>query len=140
MRKAVWPHAKFVALDDRFSITVHPILEAQVKVAAHLENTTELERPRDFTGGCEEPSHLHNVTSNPAGEHGEPEALARSQSVVREDLRHGQCGFDREAGYPKTGRVDDIYTGECGEHELVAHKGDEHIHDELPVSVGISVR
>lgn len=81
---------------DRGSIPIpiHPILHAQKRITAHLENTTQLERPGNLARGRKEPDHLHHVTRQPAHQYANPEALAGARLVVGNYLREGERGFD----------------------------------------------
>lgn len=65
---SVHPHANIVvALQDRFTLSIYPILPTKEQITAHLKHATELESPRNFAGSREEPEHLHDITGNPTG-------------------------------------------------------------------------
>lgn len=74
---------------------VHEVLETQAAIARGLEDTADLECPRDLCSSREEPEHLHGITNEPAGQDGESETLARLGLHVGQHLRQRQCSFDR---------------------------------------------
>lgn len=117
------------------SAPVHQILNAQKRITARLENTTQLERPRNLRRRCEEPEHLHGVTRQPTSQHRQPEALARSRADVRENLRQGQRRFDRESDVAEDDRVNGVQSGERGEDEFERDEDNEKVQQKLPVSV-----
>lgn len=81
-------------------------LETQVEVAHALEDTAELERPRDGLCAVEEVAHLHGVTKNPCRNNGDSEALARARSVVGKDLRDREGSFDGESDVAKEADIE----------------------------------
>lgn len=77
-------------------LLVHPILHSQIAIARRLKHATQLERPRDPSLAHEEVSHLESVSNQPIRQHGDPEAFARSQTVIFKNLRDRQNRFDAE--------------------------------------------
>lgn len=54
-----------MVLQHRLATPVHPVLNPQESITTRLEDTAELERPRDLGGRGEEPKHLHAVAHQP---------------------------------------------------------------------------
>lgn len=123
-----------VALDGALAFSVDEVLDAKEAVATGLEDAADLEGQGNLGRGGEEPENLHGVASDPAGEHGQTEALARLGLRVGEDLRDRERGFDGEANVADEDRVRGI-DGRHARHDNFAdEQACEEVDNELPVS------
>ncbi len=87
-------YAKVRCLTNPRPVTVDVELQSQIQIATHLENATQPERPWYGLAAKEEVAHLHHITDQPIGDHGQSEAPARACLMVLEDLRKRKGGFD----------------------------------------------
>ncbi len=115
------------------AVAIHHVLDAQERVARGLEHAAGLKRPRDRRRRREEPKHLHGVTSQPAGQDRQPKALAGPRPRIRQDLRDGQRGLDRQADDPDRGRVRLVDRGNWSQQEFADDQAGEQGEHKLPV-------
>jgi hypothetical protein len=116
------------------SVSIPIILHPQKQITTSLKDTAQFERPRDLASGCEEPEHLHCVTSYPASKDRDSEALARPRLVVGIYLGKRERGFHRESNVSDNRWVCHIYGRHRGEEEFADDEANEEIEEELPVS------
>lgn len=94
-----------MTLDGALAFSVYKVLDTEEAVAASLEDAADLKGQGDLGRGGEKPKDLHGVASDPAGEHGKTEALARLGLRIGEDLRDWKCGLNGETNVADEDRV-----------------------------------
>lgn len=124
-----------MALDGALALSVYQVLDTEEAVAASLEDAADLKGQGDLGRGGEEPEDLHGVASDPAGEHGQTEALARLGLCIGEDLRDRERGFDGETNVADEDRVRGIDGGDARHDNFANQQAREEVDNELPVSV-----
>lgn len=123
-----------VALDGALAFSVEEVLDTEEAVATSLEDAADFEGQGNLRRGGEEPEDLHGVASDPAGEHGQPETLARLGLRIGEDLRDRERGFDGEANVADEDRVHGIGRRKAREDSFADEQASEEVDNELPVS------
>ena len=119
------PGAQLMLLDFLRSVAaIHPVLHAEKRVAACLEDTAELERPGDGSLGREEPKDLHGVAGKPIDQDGDAEPFARPGPGVDQDLGKRQHSFDAEADISNQIGVRLVDRGNRGKQKLAGHESD----------------
>lgn len=107
------------------TVSIHPELQAQEQIAAHLEHSAEFESPRYSTCGSKEPKHLHYITGNPAGHDWKTETFAGSRFVICNDLRNWEGCFYTKSNVADCVRVDGIEPWSWRENELACDESYE---------------
>jgi hypothetical protein len=116
-------------------IPKNKILPSEEHVTAHLKDTAHLESHGDLGSCCEEPKHLHHITTNPAGQDGNAEAFAGAGTRVGKNLGEGEGGLDGEPDVANQIRVRFVYSAHGAEDKFQRDKGYEEIEEEMPVSI-----
>lgn len=126
---------QWVSLDGTVAFSVDKILDSEQAVAYSLEDAADLECQRDLARGREEPENLHGVSSDPAGENGQPEALARLGLRIGDNLRDREGSFDGEADVSDEHGIRGIIARRSAGHDNLANKqAHKEVEDELPIS------
>lgn len=121
----VGPGTQLMVLDFlRGLAAIHPVLHAEKRVAASLEDTAELECPGDGGLGREEPKDLHGVASKPIDQDRDAEPFTRPGPGVDQDLGKRQHSFDAETNISNQIRVRLVDRGNRGKQKLANHESD----------------
>lgn len=123
-----------MTLDGALAFSVYKVLDTEEAVATSLEDAADLKGQGDLGRGGEKPKDLHGVASDPAGEHGQTEALARLGLRIGENLRDWERGFDGESNVADEDRVRGI-DGGIRHDNFANQQAREEVDNELPVSV-----
>jgi hypothetical protein len=128
-----------VILDNCFPLSIEPVLESQKGIAAHLEDTTELECPWNLRSRSKEPEHFHHIACKPADKHGKSETFARLRLVIRKHLRERERGFDRKPHVANGSGVHRVKGWHGRENKFKRGQDNKEVKEELPISANTSV-